>query len=189
MASLLICTDIFGVTPDLKAWVDNIVFDGDINFLSPYSAQNDLMDERTAYAQFSECGGIDPYVDKISSCIKQQGPDIVIGFSAGAASAYKALSLLKNNLVTQRLLGFYPGQIRFFTDLAPTIHCDLFFANSEPHFDSDLVIEALQKHQTVNCKKTKYQHGFMNARSGGYSSEGQTEYTKLVNERLRTLLV
>lgn len=189
MASLLICADIFGVTPQLKKWADNLNVNGETRFIDAYDTRFDFTDETSAYAKFMESGGIDAFVEKVSLCIAQHHPAIVIGFSAGAASAYKALSLLKNQQYTQRLIGFYPGQIRHFTHLSPTINSTLYFANSEPHFSVEQIIHVLRGYENVQCHQTKYKHGFMNPKSSGYSPQGHVEFTNLVIKALQPLLV
>lgn len=183
---LLVATDIYGPTDAFCQWVDAILPScWDKQVISPYSENIHYSDEPIAYQAFLQTGGLDNFKQKLTIALKMQSQSTVaLGFSAGAAALYYVLSSYDKAHHTQHFYGFYPGQIRFFTDKATLIPSTLYFPNSEPHFDVDTVIKALSMHANVTCNKTEYLHGFMNPYSRNYDTQGQSDFTQVLINRL-----
>jgi dienelactone hydrolase len=94
--TLLVCSDIFGITPALQTfftgWRDELLW------LSPYRQQHYFSDDQAAYHYFQQQGGLDSYRHKLRQTFyqlavqQQQKHVIAVGFSAGAAALWCELA-------------------------------------------------------------------------------------------------
>jgi hypothetical protein len=186
-SKLLICTDIYGQTHQLETWVEKVLPSGwQKQIVSPYRQGTAYYIESVAYQGFQHQGGLDGYANRIASaCVNQPVACVAIGFSAGAAGMYKVLSEEVAHSVVS-FIGFYPGQIRFFTDLQPSVPTRLIFPCREANFKVDTVMHRLDRHVAVNCELSSYQHGFMNPLSRGFSESGLNQFTAQITELLST---
>lgn len=176
--NLLVCSDIFGVSDDLIDFCEQISSsERDYLILDPYDGcPQNFVDESSAYAAFTEAGGIDAYVRCINDAISELNSNsIIIGFSAGGAAAWRSLSLNPSAQVAQ-LVAFYPGQIRHYLDDCPNCQSRIIMPNSEPHFDVRQIEKILSTMSAVKTNITPYMHGFMNPLSKGYSEEAYQYY-------------
>lgn len=179
----LVCSDIFGITPELQRLIEQVVSEHWLT-VSPYNEQGYFKNEAKAYEAFQGAGGIESYISLISQAISSsQQPVALVGFSAGAAAAYVALNQ-SNVSAESRLLGFYPGQIRHYLDIYNRYPCTLVFPEFETHFDQQLVCKALTKQPNLEQIHTPYRHGFMNDLSAGFCSDGYASFVKGIKQWL-----
>jgi len=182
--TLLVVSDIFGVTPALQALADTLKPTGhDVFIVDPYEGFiKNFADEALAYACFSQNVGVEGYAEHLSSVIDTltQHPDskikAIIGFSVGGSALWKISdsSLIES---VEQAYCFYAGQIRHYTDINPKIKSTIIFPESEPHFSVDLLetkIETLTEVSTIRCS---YLHGFMNTHSRNFNETAYTHYT------------
>ncbi|GAB2705582.1 dienelactone hydrolase family protein [Aliiglaciecola aliphaticivorans] len=183
---LVVCSDIFGQTESFKNWCNQVLpADWQLTIVSPYISSVNFTDEALAYSAFQQAGGIEKYAMRISTAFAASlSNKTVIGFSAGAATLYKLLSEKEYSQSIDRFYGFYPGQIRFFTKLKPSVPSQLYFPHKEPNFNIDQVIQELALHDNVQCTKTDYEHGFMNLSSRGYDKDAELTFTAEIKRRL-----
>ena len=183
---IIIASDIFGVNDHLKKWAAQL---NDHHFsthlVSPYSHDQAFDSEISAYRAFQAAGGVNAYTQKLSTLTIQKD-DVLLGFSAGAASQWQWLAK-DQELVCAHLLGFYPGQIRHHLTSAPACSVTLFFPQQEPHFGVSAVINRLKPFSQVQCIQTPYGHGFMNPLSVNYSNSGATLFRQRLADMLRRL--
>lgn len=177
----LIVSDIFGHTPHLDAFAKEL--DSRIVICSPYENRQAAKErsEKQAYDLFMATMGHDGYASKVKEALIHEQPDFIIGFSAGAVAAWRALAATPLKRV-QKMIGFYPGQIRNYTNLRPRCHVDLFFPHTEMHFDVCSVISKLKTVAGVQCVRTRYSHGFMNALSQHFNQYAYLHYTHLCDQ-------
>ena len=179
---IVVCTDIFGVTTELKRFLDEIGIKEHCEILDPHDGVHDGFDsEELAYLGFSNRGGIEAYISLISDALDTLStrPTHIIGFSAGAAAAYVALNRADTD-IDCKLFGFYPGQIRKYLDIENTTRCVFVFPEQESHFNQDEVCDILAKMSLIEQQRTPFAHGFMNQRSLGFNSEGYAKYVQVL---------
>jgi dienelactone hydrolase len=182
----LIVSDIFGHTANLDAFANEL--SGEVIICSPYEMEQLFahQNEDDVYKQFINAVGHDVYLSKVQRAIKSAKPDLVIAFSAGASAAWRAVSKA-GSFTPKKLIGFYPGQIRNYLNLHPRCHVELLFPHSEAHFELTPVISTLKKMPGVNCTRTRYNHGFMNALSKQFNKYAYLHYTHLCEQEIQTL--
>jgi dienelactone hydrolase len=179
----LIVSDIFGCTENLKSFSSQ--FSGEVKILSPYEVYDDFdtLHEQMMYERFIENLGHDAYADKVRETLINFSPDFIIAFSAGATAAWRALAGTPLKRV-QKMIAFYPGQIRNFTNLNPNCHVDIYFPELEKHFDLKPVIATLKAIPCLYVIKSRYKHGFMNALSENFNQEAFQHYSQIcLNEQ------
>lgn len=173
--TLLIVTDIFGETDEVRKFAGS--FSTDVAICSPYDNVIDISRSETdIYQDFLLHCGHERYIERVKEKIMYVQPANIIGFSAGAYASWKALAELPLKRV-QRLIGFYPSQIRHALSAKPGCKADLYFAYSEPNCDVPTVLENLKKTPGVCCHRTRYSHGFMNPYSSGYDHDAAVHFT------------
>ncbi|MDN4502753.1 dienelactone hydrolase family protein [Alteromonadaceae bacterium BrNp21-10] len=178
---MLFVTDIFGNNGHLNPYISLCKSQGrQVQILDPYAgAKFDFADDQQAYEYFTQHAGHDYYLDLVQHHFsKLTQPTTVIGFSAGASAVWRAIS--QPTSMVDKFIGFYPGQIRHYLDLAPQCATHLYFPQQEFHFDVEAVIASLLAKKTVDCVHSEYQHGFVNTASAHYSAEGSTLLLKLL---------
>ena len=162
---ILIAADIFGHTPALERLAKKL---GATQILDPYEGKTCFEDEAEAYEFFNTRVGISAYADIIADRLEKEPPILtLIGFSVGAAAIWH-LSGNPAFAHIQQAVGFYGSQIRHALHIRPVFDMQLFFPASEPHFDVDGLIKALEKIPKVSCHKAGGHHGFMNERSKNF---------------------
>lgn len=184
---IFIITDIFGITPAITRYARQLVdIACAVDIIDPYNGhQHNFFDEQIAYQHFNQNCAFEGYCTKIKTAVdaklanSNSEDNIIIGFSVGAAAAWKAIAdFAPKTYVTgvtghsiSHLIGFYPGQIRYHLDVQPVCPVTLIFPCSEQHFALDNVISLLSEKARVNCIKTPYFHGFMNPLSANYHAQ------------------
>ena len=98
---ILIITDIFGLTQDVKSFAKELVKQSGDSFkiIDPYNTiEKSFSDDDEAYQAFTKACGHKNYSQKVRQAIKQLSDEtIVIGFSAGASAMWHSTD---NNYVT-----------------------------------------------------------------------------------------
>ncbi|MEJ6475481.1 hypothetical protein [Pseudoalteromonas piscicida] len=172
--SILIVTDIFGHTEDVKCFANSL--GTKVNVLSPFIDEPTSAIESDCYELFLAQCGHQQYAQKVSEAIKAFAPRLVIGFSAGGAAAWVALAEHNQQNSVEQLIAFYPGQIRHHLALKPSCDVSIFFAQVESHFDVEPVITALNNKKGLQCVRTRYAHGFMNKLSVNFDQYAYAHY-------------
>jgi dienelactone hydrolase len=174
----LIVTDIFGCNESLQSFCGQLT--DELHIVSPYDfhTNNDTFHEQVMYQHFIDNLGHDAYADKVQEALINIRPDFIVAFSAGATAAWRALARTPLKRV-QKMIAFYPGQIRNFTELNPNCHVDIYFPEVEEHFDLNSVISALKTIPSLYVVKSRYKHGFMNASSNNFDLDAYRHYSNL----------
>lgn len=185
--TLLIVTDIFGMTDEIQKFAS--YFSKDIEFCSPYeNALGKDLSEPEVYQYFLSHCGHEQYIERVKEKIMYFQPANVIGFSAGAYASWRALSEMPLKRV-QRLIGFYPSQIKYALSAKPGCKTDLYLAYHEPNSDIPAILQSLSKTPGVCCHRTRYEHGFMNPLSPGYNEEAFFHFTSQCKQLLQETVV
>jgi len=176
--SIIIISDVFGVTPALLEIADKL---GVCSIIDPYQGQiMEFKNEADAYSYFIKNVGLDNYLSILLKTIESnKHPVTLVGFSVGAAVVWR-LSEIKDDNIIKQAFCYYGSQIRKFTKIEPCFKINLIFPASEPHFDVLELQSSLSTKKNVTIKKVKYLHGFMNYHSSNYSEHGYKEHIELL---------
>ena len=120
--SAIIITDIFGVTEAIFS-LERSLSEKTVNVtvVDPYDGEvKAFSNEQDAYDAFvSQCGH-SAYISYVKTAIELAKENVVLlGFSAGASAAWKAIDYRYQNSVVH-FVGFYPSQIRNHLDVVPS---------------------------------------------------------------------
>lgn len=181
---IIVASDIFGVNQALESFMAGLNIEGVcFQLISPYP-QSELLfdDEQAAYQLFLQSGGVSAFADKLLE-LNITSKDVVLGFSAGAASLWKCLAD-NPKLSCAHMVGFYPSQIRHHLHQAPNCDVSLVFPKHEPHFKLPEMMDRLRQYTQVECIQTPYLHGFMNPQSVHHSAAGATQYSQWLSALL-----
>jgi len=185
----LIASDIFGMSEAFLSLVNDVNIDDSVLTVVPYQQpQTVFKNEAQAYQCFQDYGGITAYIHSLKQHLKCN-LDIkqVIGFSAGAAAIYKAMSELSNDGISINnltLILFYPSQIRHYSGSHINCRCHIIFPEFEPHFSLPDVIQVLQQQSGIKVEQSSYQHGFMNRDSRAFDQTAYNHYCQMLNRLL-----
>lgn len=173
---LLVATDIFGTTPALRETLAILpdVLNGqlELTLCQPDSCVNTstvFADDQLAYQAFLQHGGLALYQQQVQSALQQQQPDLVLGFSAGAAALWCSLSSAAAAGSAGQALLCYGGQIRQYSELTPHWPVTCLWSN-ESHFDVVALQQQLSQSGTVRQQHWPQRHGFINPHSTGYDA-------------------
>lgn len=181
--SIILVSDIFGVTPALLAMAKRL---GASSIVDPYDGMMmEFQNEADAYSCFINTVGLDNYLAVLLKTVNSLEHQVtLIGFSVGASTVWR-LSEIKCNSHIKQAICYYGSQIRNFTHIEPSFKIDLVFPASEPNFD----VIALQKNisikANVKTKKVVYLHGFMNHHSSNYNELGYKEHIEILSSMVR----
>jgi len=181
--SVIIVTDIYGVTDALNTLKEALCTDAvNVIVLDPYGGLvKNFADEKMAYQAFTQECGHQQYVTRVLDTLKElRGKAVVIGFSAGASAAWKAVDQLESNV--RHVIGFYPSQIRNHLDVQPICPVTLVFPSFEQHFDVESCIAQVAKLEQVQCIKSEYLHGFMNPLSVNFNAQGSSFFNRYLSD-------
>lgn len=166
---LLVCADIFGVTPQLEAALAALALPCVIT--GPLSAcgQPRFSDDLQAYHAFLDAGGLAVYTAAVRELLVAQQPTHLLGFSAGAAALWQICAELDLVSCVQQAVLCYGGQIRQFTQLQPACPVRCLWSD-ETHFDVAALQQTLEavSHHGFSQQHWPYPHGFINPHSGNY---------------------
>lgn len=183
---LIIVTDIFGFTHQFKTW-QQIFADSyaTVSVINPYGDVVQQSDhEQTLYQNFINQLGHDNYAKLVENHIRNVNePCIVVGFSAGASAAWRALAQIgKQGHNTRHFIGFYPSQVRNHHHIAPQCTTRIVLPKSESHFCIKQLHANLAKHKQVEVINTPWQHGFCNQLSYHYSKAAEQQVLQLISK-------
>ncbi len=173
--NLLIVSDIYGSTPELKTLVSKLASKlfsttTEAKIVDPYNGTaQQFKTQDHAYHYFTANIGLDTYTDLLKNEIQRSpSPVNLIGFSIGASAIWKLSdSDISSNI--QQAICFYGSQIRHDTQLNPRFDIELIFPKKEPHFDVLPLSKELSIKQHVKCTFSNGQHGFMNELSPNFN--------------------
>ncbi|WMO13773.1 dienelactone hydrolase family protein [Pseudoalteromonas piscicida] len=184
--AILIVTDIFGYTDHIDRFATSL--GSGVQVLSPFIEEPNSVSESDCYELFLAQCGHRLYADKVSAAISEYKPKLIIGFSAGGAAAWIALSEQGASHSVEQLIAFYPSQIRNHLNIKPSCDVSIFFAQVESHFDVEPVIEQLKDKKGLDCIRTRYLHGFMNKLSGNYDEYAYSHYQYFCQREARNYI-
>jgi len=176
--SIIIVSDVFGVTPALLEIADKL---GTCSIIDPYQGQfMEFKNEADAYSYFVKAVGLDNYLSILLKTVESnENPVTLIGFSVGASVVWRLSEIKGDNLIKQAFC-YYGSQIRKFTKIEPRFKINLVLPVSEPHFDVLELQNSLSIKNNIKIKKVKYLHGFMNYHSSNYNEYGYKEHIELL---------
>ena len=182
---LLVASDIFGATPALRETLATLpaVLRGQLQLTlcQPDSCVNSstvFTDDQLAYQAFLQQGGLERYQQQVLQTLTAQQPDLVLGFSAGAAALWWALSHADCADSSGHALLCYGGQIRQYGQLKPNWPVTCLWSD-ESHFDVVALQQQLsQSGQFGNVRQQHWSqhHGFINPHSTGYDASAATMF-------------
>ena len=178
----ILVTDIFGITPAINSLCKLINVS---TVVDPYDAKEmDFNNEAEAYHFFIKHIGLDAYVEKLSTIVKECDSQVyLIGFSIGASAIWKLSDIRFDHLHTVKgAVCYYGSQIRHHTTVLPVFKVQIVFPKRESHFD----VNALKSKLTKKCKNNEnvlitqvdYLHGFMNKHSNHFDQVGFDNHVK-----------
>ena len=192
----LIVTDIFGATDAVKNLSRRLKLQGNtVSIIDPYQGKKHPKgQEADIYEHFlNECGH-EQYLThvkrRLTAVLTPTNQDVfMIGFSAGASAAWRALdrtrALFKtdeNSQLIKHFTGFYPTQIRHYLGLSSICKSSFIFPKHENHFDVKDAIGHLSSGHHTRCLQTPFDHGFMNPDSKNYQHNARIEFEKILLE-------
>jgi dienelactone hydrolase len=186
---VVVASDIFGRTEAFERLAERVApIAASCVIIDPYQGiRQSFADEEQAYGIFLRECGHDRYAGRIKAVLGESpAPTIVVAFSVGASSAWRALDRNMGTGVTH-LVGFYPSQIRNSLDVVPSCPVTLIFPESEPHFDVGKVIETVSRINGVACVQVPFRHGFMNPASANFDPLGAEQFVNALEEGLGTI--
>lgn len=173
---LLVACDIFGETPALRERLVTLpaVLYGQLQLTlcQPDSCGNTstvFADDQLAYQAFLQQGGLERYQQQVLQKLTELQPDIVLGFSAGAAALWCSLSNSVVTGTTGQALLCYGGQIRQYSELTPHWPVTCLWSD-ESHFDVMALQQQLRRSGNLRQQHWPQRHGFINPHSTGYDA-------------------
>jgi dienelactone hydrolase len=129
-ATILIATDVFGITPAVQSLVRQLSVNALI--VSPFQdTERQFRSEQDAYQAFIAEGGVARYTEKLDTILQQQtGLTHAIGFSAGASALWIS-SQHEFVRSLQNMVLFYGSRIRDYREVLPVCPVRLIFAEQE----------------------------------------------------------
>ena len=176
---LLLVADIFGQTEALDALAADLAPNAtSVRIVAPYGGSAPhFSSSDDAYAAFLEHCGHDAYLAKVRSALQcLEEPVLLVGFSAGASAAWRALDQDDSGKICQ-FVGFYPTRIRYHLGISLHVPTTLIFPSTEPLFAVNELIADLAYFSGVSCLHTEYMHGFMNPASPGFDPFAHTTFS------------
>jgi dienelactone hydrolase len=173
---LLVASDIFGATPALRETLATLpdILRGQLQLTlcQPDSCMKTttvFTDDQLAYQAFLQQGGLERYQQQVLQTLTAVQPDLVLGFSAGAAALWWALSRADCAGSSGQALLCYGGQIRQYYDLTPHWPVTCLWSD-ENHFDVVALQQQLGQSGNVRQQHWSQRHGFINPHSTGYDA-------------------
>ncbi|MCV2883953.1 hypothetical protein OE749_04510 [Aestuariibacter sp. AA17] len=198
---ILVCSDIFGATSSFHRFISWLYKQTrqQVEYVSPYDSAISFTEEAAAYTHFKHVGGIDSYIGRLQDKVAKKRISHVIGFSAGASSAFLALTQSHQYQHTRKqpnamsmlksITLFYPGQLRHYPELIRTfsigrdVTMRIVLAR-ESHFDEH-ALKAQFTQQGMYSECVDAHHGFMNPLS---TNSDEIEREKWEQEIVSTIL-
>ncbi len=174
--TVLLATDVFGVTAELRALVRQL--SAHVVSISPYRDAVAFAREQEGYAAFLKAGGVEAYARRAAESLRSGAPghkksyDVAIGFSAGATALWLCLAeaALDAHLPCRAAL-YYGSRIRDHASLKPRRPVQLIFAEREASFDPVPLAAQLRAQGVEAAVLPGTGHGFMNPLSPGFDPQ------------------
>lgn len=185
-SSIIVATDVFGITPELYDLVQALTENAVI--VSPHLGTRTYRNEAEGYASFMEQGGVEGYARHISGAIAARAVtfDLALGFSAGATALWLCLAdwRLEPHLPRRATL-YYGSRIREHAHLKLRRPARLVFAEREASFDPGPLAETLRQSGFEADVIPGSTHGFMNPLSPGYDARLYAKEMRKIWKSLR----
>lgn len=187
---LLVVTDIFGATPALQSALARLQADAaqqaggtpavalQIHICQPLSCMSGeavFANDQAAYQAFVQQGGLDSYLQQVNGALTDQQPDLLLGFSAGAAALWCALNHTGGTTGPHKALLCYGGQIRQHHQSAPKVPVTCLWSD-ETHFDVVALQQQLRHYNNLRQLHWPQHHGFINPHSAGFDAVAAAEF-------------
>lgn len=179
---LLVATDIFGATPALQQALTQLpaILSGQLQLTlcQPDSCRKTpavFTDDQPAYQAFLQHGGLERYQQQVHQTLSALQPDLVLGFSAGAAALWCSLSSADCAGTIGQALLCYGGQIRQHPELTPHWPVTCLWTD-ESHFDVVALQQQLSQSGNVRQQYWPQRHGFINPHSSGFDHSAAAEF-------------
>jgi dienelactone hydrolase len=180
--SIIIVTDIFGVTPALITLSDKL----NAKFIvDPYNGINmNFKNEFEAYSYFTEQVGLENYLEKLIKVVDSTSNiSSLLGFSVGASVIWRLSEKLLSAKIKNAIC-YYGSQIRHFTSITPQFPVELIFPKTEEHFDLLKLQQSLSNKPNITIRNTNFYHGFMNFHSSNFNACGYNTHLAWLCSRL-----
>jgi dienelactone hydrolase len=180
--SIIIVTDIFGITPALIELSDKL---NAKYIVDPYNGKNmAFKNEFDAYSYFTKYIGLDNYLAALIRAVDStDNVSYLLGFSIGASVIWR-LSEKSSSTKIKNAICYYGSQIRHFTSINPNFPIELIFPKNEDHFDVLKLQQLLSNKPNVTITNTNFYHGFMNNHSSNYNLSGYKAHSDLLRASL-----
>lgn len=171
MPRILLATDIFGHTPEMRSFATQI--GGAARVVSPYGDERPRFSgEMEAYAAFTARTSVGKYAGELAAHLANPGPrgpwDLAVGLSVGASALWLALTGLKT--APRRSVLYYGSRIREHRHLRPAGDIRLVFAEREASFDPASLAAELAAAGYPAMILPGTAHGFLNPLSPGFQA-------------------
>ena len=189
MQQLVLVTDIYGNTPQLRETLANLKLDALV--CSPYADEIYFHQEAAAYEAFNQLGGVQFYAnllkEKLSS-ISVEKPVLLLGFSAGAAALWHFISSEQVNHLHPASSAwlYYGGQIRHALHLQPKLTTKVYWT-AESHFDVQICHQQMLSKSNVESQILPYSHGFINPQARGFIAHAAADFWFDVLQQLKQI--
>ncbi len=179
--TVVILSDIFGVTPALRQLAQDIAPGQQCVIIDPYQGQEmAFATEALAYQYFTEQLGLANYLTmvkyKLTGLAHITPPGCVLGFSVGGSVLWQLAAEQPKLLAPALNIACYASQVRNMRELKPQVPIELVMPKSEAHFNVDALSEHLVNRVNVKISKTDYFHGFANQCSTNFDPQGYREF-------------
>ncbi|WP_404383921.1 dienelactone hydrolase family protein [Caenispirillum salinarum] len=169
---MLFAADVFGATPELRRLAGTVAGEAAVVIDAHDGRDCGFRDDGAAYRFFLDNGAPQAVRRRIAGALTPKTR--VVGFSAGAAAAWHALS----QAPAAGAVLFYGSRIRDALDRPPLCPVEVVLPAHEDHFDIGAMAEALARLPNVTVTQTPWHHGFMNPRSGGWDVRAAADWTR-----------
>lgn len=180
---VIFVADIFGKNQHLETLINDCSIN-EADIIDVYQGESRLFaNEEEAYDAFLQQGGLESYTLLLKQYLEQQTQPVkLIGFSAGASAIWQLLS--QDSDVNDKIINpicFYPGQIRYFTDIQPAMNTHVIFPGFEAHFNLDPIIDELRGRENLSMINTDLEHGFMNKQKTIFNQEAYDHFCQFIS--------
>ena len=164
---IVVASDIHGISVELRSQLACL---GPHTVLSPWPGEGKpFASEQEAVTAFHLQDGLTSYARQIAD-VTQREPALLIGFSVGATSLWRHVSSPDCHPDSRAFL-YYGSRIRDHLTLTPRCRTAVFFAESEPSFQPEAVVNAVIN-TGAQCEVIPgTRHGFMHPNSPHYRAD------------------
>ncbi|WP_066911421.1 dienelactone hydrolase family protein [Millisia brevis] len=170
--TIVICPDILGVTPAVRALADDLhgatglpVHAAHLLGSGPFERAR----EQEAYSRFVDTIGVVELSTRLGLFIDGLDADKIhcVGMSVGATATW----LVSASARLSSVHCLYGSRIRDHLDVRPRCPARVIFAEAEPGFDPRTVVTALTGRSNVRAEIRPFRHGFCNSDSPNFVAD------------------